>query len=66
MRKMSISKKVKANNNSNQQNKAQYKLDRKTATISALEPRRCKKIQTGKDVLLKKGLARKSYSNQNI
>ena len=61
MRKMSISKKIKANNNNNQQNKAQYKLDRKTATISALEPRK-----TGKDVLLKKRLARKSYSNQNI
>ena len=65
---MSISKKIKATNNKIQQNKAQYKLDRKTATISALATRNITryKFLTGKDVLLKKFRARKSCINQNI
>ena len=59
---MSISEKTKTINNKTEQNKAQFNLDRRTAKISALSSGNVSKYKflTGKDVLLKKRLARKS------
>ena len=59
---MSISEKTKTINNKIEQNKAQFNLDRRTAKISALSSGNVSKYKflTGKDVLLKKRLARKS------
>ena len=59
---MSISEKIKAINNKIGQNKAQYNLDIQTTKISALLSGNVNKygLLTGKDILSKKRLARKS------
>ena len=65
---MSISEKIKAINNKIEQNKAWYNLNRQTAKISALSSGNVSKYEflTDKDVLPGKGLARKSFNNENI
>ena len=59
---MSISEKIKAINNKNEQNKAQYNLDRQTAKISALSSGNVSKygFVTGIDVLPEKDLLKKA------
>ena len=51
--KIGISEKIKATNNKIEPKKAQYKLDRQTAKISALSPGNVSNYEflTGKDVL---------------
>ena len=58
---MCISEKIKEINNKIEKNKAQYDLDRQTATISALSSRNVSKYEflTGKDVLPEKDLLKK-------
>ena len=60
--KMSISEKIKAINNKIRKKKAQYNLQRQTATISALSSANVSKheILTGKDVLSEKDLLEKA------
>ena len=62
---MIISEKIKPVNNKIEQNKAQYDSDRQTAKISALSSGNVSKYDflTGKNVLPKKILAKKSFSN---
>ena len=63
---MSVNEKIKAINNKNEQNKAQYDLDRQTTKISAFSRNVSKnEFLTGKDVLPER-LARKSCNNQTI
>ena len=59
---MSISDKIKAINNKNEQNKAQYNLDRETAKISAISSGNVSKYEflTGKDVLIEKVMLEKA------
>ena len=59
---MSISDKIKAINNKNEQNKAQYNLDRETAKISAISSGNVSKYEflTGKDVLTEKFMLEKA------
>ena len=59
---MTVSEEIKTINNTIEQNKAQYDLDRKTAKISALSPENVSKYEllTGKDVLPEKDLLKKA------
>ena len=59
---MTVSEEIKTINNSIEQNKARYYLDRQTATISVLSSGNVSKYKflTGKDVLPEKRFARKS------
>ena len=65
---MSISKKIKANNNKIKQNKAQYDLDRQIAKISALSSGNVSKYEflTGKDVLPEKDLLEKAAATKRL
>ena len=59
---MSISEKIKVINNTIEQNKAQYNLDRQTAKISALSSGNVSKYEflSGKDVLTEEYLLEKA------
>ena len=61
---MSISEKITAINNKNEQNKVRYDLDRQTAKISALSSENVSKYEflTGKDFLLEKDLLEKAVA----
>ena len=62
---MNISEKIKTIDNKIEENKAQYDLDRQTAEISTLSSRNVSQgdFLPGKDILSKKRLARKTFSN---
>ena len=61
---MSLSEKIKGNNNKTEQNKAKYDLDKQTAKISAPSSENVSKYEflTGKDVLAKKDLLEKAVT----
>ena len=65
---MSISEKIKAINNKNEQNKAQYNLDRQTAKISAFLSGNVSKYEflTSKDVSQEKSLLEKAATTKKF
>ena len=65
---MSISEKIKAINNKNEQNKAQYNLDRQTAKISAFLSGNVSKFEfvTSKDVSPEKSLLEKAATTKRF
>ena len=66
--KMSISEKIKTIHNKIEQNKAQYKLDRQTAKISALSSGNVSKFKflSSKDVLSEKHLLEKAATIKRL
>ena len=62
---MNISEKIKTIDNKIEENKAQYDLDRQAAEISTLSSRNVSQddFLPDKDILSKKRLARKTFSN---
>ena len=65
---MSISEKIKAINNKNEQNKAQYNLDRQTAKISAFLSGNVSKYEflTSEDVSQEKSLLEKAATTKKF